>query len=283
MPLQQPVSSHMKTPVFGVAASADLEAARATLDRYGVSCLVVRDHDDRVVGAISRTDLMRAGGVHWLAERKEPLLRLPQKAVGEIMRTPVISVSSEQPLGHAAVKMVTHRIHRVFVVEEGKAVGVCSVLEIMNALVGAAVEAPVREFMSSKVVSVVASDPVSVAIDRLRDAEIGGVVVLGDDGWPVGVFTQIEALAARGASGETRVDALMQPRVIAVQSTASIRHTARQAAATKARRVLVFERARLAGVLSSLDFARAFVALHSSGEQDTAALRFVAQAAGIRT
>src|SRR5688572_21518178 len=57
MPLHQPVTHHMKTPVFGVGASADLEAARALLDRYGISCLVVRDHDDRAVGAISRTDL----------------------------------------------------------------------------------------------------------------------------------------------------------------------------------------------------------------------------------
>jgi CBS domain-containing protein len=199
------------------------------------------------------------------------------------MRSPVISVTPEQSLVQAAEKMVTHRVHRVFVVDERKAVGVCSTLEIMRALMGVRVEAPARDFMSSPVVSIVASDPVSVALDRLHDAEVGGLVVLGEGGWPIGVFTQIEALAARGASGTTRVDALMQPRVISVQASASIRHAALQAAATKARCVLVFDRARLAGVLSSLDFARALVALAGRGEEDTPALRFAEQAMSMRS
>jgi CBS domain-containing protein len=260
------VSNHMRTPACGVAGSADLDAARALMRRHEVSCLAVFDRYGRVVGAVSRTDLLRAGGAPWLAEGHEPLVRLPQKAVAEIMSAPVIAVKPEHSLAQAAARMVKNRVHRVFVVEHGRAVGVCSTLEIMNALVDAPVTCEVREYMSSPVVSVVASDPVSVALDRLRDAEIGGVAVLRGDGRPVGVFTNVQALAARGASRDTRVEALMDPRAIAVQATASIQHAALQAVATSARRVLVFDRARLAGLLSSLDFARAMAGISSVGE-----------------
>jgi CBS domain-containing protein len=194
------------------------------------------------------------------------------------MSSPVISVRKGQSLVHAAEQMVKHRVHRVFVVENGDVVGVCSTFEIMKALIDAQVDARASDYASSQVVAVAASDPVTLALERLREAQIGGVVVLGDEGRPVGIFTNIEALKARGATADTRVSALMQPRVVSVQATASIQQAAEQAALTKARRVLVFARARLAGVLSSLDFARALVALAGREEEEKPGLRFAAQA-----
>ena len=253
------VSQYMSAPVFGVGKTAHLEAARALMDRYRVSCLAVRDDNDHLVGAISRKDLVQAGGFHWLEEEGQPILRLPNKPVSDLMRHPVVTVALDDTIQRAAQLMVENRIHRVFVSEGKDASGVFSTLNLMRTVVDARLDVPAGSVASSPVVTVDAKAPVADATERMREAEVSGIVAVGEDQWPVGVFTLSEALTARGHSTKAKVQDVMSTRLLAVTSQTTLHHAAAQVAETRARRVVVVDGAKVTGILSGLDFARAVV------------------------
>jgi predicted transcriptional regulator len=100
-----------------------------------------------------------------------------------------------------------------------------------------------------------AGDPLSLAIDRMAAAHHSGVVVL-EDRWPVGVFTQADALAARDALPNDRVDHWMDVRLISVPMHMPLFRAAEQLVATRARRLIAVDAEGTRGILSGMDFAR---------------------------
>jgi CBS domain-containing protein len=85
---------------------------------------------------------------------------------------------------------------------------------------------------------------------------VSGLAVL-DDGWPVGVFTQEEALEARDQPRDTPVETAMNPAMLALEAETPLHRAAAQAEALRVRRIIVVRGTRLEGILSGLDFARA--------------------------
>jgi CBS domain-containing protein len=150
--------------------------------------------------------------------------------------------------------MTRQNIHRLYISSDRRPEGVLSTKDLMQAVVDERVSLPVSELMN-KVVTVQASEPLSVAIDRLAQAEQSGLVVVEDD-WPVGVFTQEDALAAREAPPEEPVDHFMQPRVICVPVALPAFRAAEQAIAGHSRRVLAVDGTAVRGIVSGMDFAR---------------------------
>lgn len=57
--------------------------------------------------------------------------RLTQRTVGEIMTRGAVSVPKDAPLGEVARSLRKNRIHRVWVEDEGRLVGVVSTLDLM--------------------------------------------------------------------------------------------------------------------------------------------------------
>ena len=235
---------------------ANLELARRRLEALGVSCLAVMDLDGRLAGALSRSDLLRVGRPAGGAAGK--ILHLPDVPVHTVMSRPVVTVAPDDPLERAAVRMVACRVHRVFVTEGDQLVGVFSTRDAMGALARLRPQTPIAEFMSSPVLTVDASEPVSAVMSQRDAAGVSGVVVVEGE-WPVGVFTDREALAVRDLPDSTRVEDVMSPALLCLKASTPLHRGAAQAAATRARRVLVVDGHHMVGMLTGMDFTRALL------------------------
>ena len=87
---------------------------------------------------------------------------------------------------------------------------------------------------------------------------MGGIVVT-ENNWPVGVFTQVESLLAASLPRDTPVEEVLSPAMLCMGADTPLHRAAAQAAATRARRVIVTEGRDMVGIITGLDFARAAV------------------------
>ncbi|MGW1555662.1 CBS domain-containing protein [Streptomyces sp. NPDC002144] len=91
------------------------------LDRHRISGLPVVDHDDKVIGVVSGTDLVRA--------------RTTVRAgtAGELMSSPAITTHPEQPVPDAARVMERHGVDRLPVVdEEDRLIGIATRRDLLR-------------------------------------------------------------------------------------------------------------------------------------------------------
>jgi CBS domain-containing protein len=184
------------------------------------------------------------------------LVTLPHRDVASVMSSQVVTVEQGDSLRQAARRMVERRIHRVFVVNsDNEPLGVVSTRDLMLAVRDQKGSSTVEEFMSCPVYTIRADEHVSEAVARLERAHISGLAVV-DRGWPVGVFTQRDALLFQSVPRSTPVEEVMDPAVLVVPPTTLMHRAAAQAAAMKTRRILVASGAEMVGVLTGLTFAR---------------------------
>ncbi|MFF4059782.1 CBS domain-containing protein [Streptomyces sp. NPDC001668] len=147
----------MSRTVGEVMTSEVVEARRETsfkdvarlLDGHGISGLPVVDHDDKVVGVISETDLIRrqaAGPAPGRGRRfRGPVLRRSTRradtataaahapTAGELMSTPAVTVHPEQRVADAARVMERHHVDRLPVVdEEDRLIGIATRRDLLR-------------------------------------------------------------------------------------------------------------------------------------------------------
>ncbi|MFT3776642.1 MAG: CBS domain-containing protein [Minicystis sp.] len=256
-----PISAFMTSPVMSIPETASLAAAHQLLRDRSVSCLAVT-RDDRPAGVISRTDLLRAGRFAARARdggsaSRAPLLTFPDdKKVGDVMRRDIIALPPEATVSAAARTLMEHRIHRVFVRDGDRLRGVFSTKDLLLAIREKRIGAPIAEAMSTPVFTVPVGATLALATDRLDKAHISGLCVVDEDAFPVGTFTQTEAMTARDLPADTPVEEVMSYAMLCVDVRTPLFRAAGYAHATRARRVLAVEGRRLAGVVTGLDFAR---------------------------
>jgi CBS domain-containing protein len=254
---QVPLSLYMSAPVQSLDAGATLHQAQDRLSGAGVSALPVREGvDGPVVGILSRSDLLRVGRTEGARRPADASLTLPDRTVRDEMSEEVPFLPASADLSRAASQMVRDRVHRILVGTPEAPEGIVTPLDLMAAIEDQELGHPVSAFMSSPVFTVRAEEPVSVAVERLARARVTGLVVV-EGSWPVGVFTEVEALEARDHPRQTPVGELMSPRLLVLGPDTRMHRAAAQARATRVRRVVVQEEGRLVGILSGLDFARA--------------------------
>ncbi|MFF4113200.1 CBS domain-containing protein [Streptomyces sp. NPDC001714] len=118
------------------------------LDRHRISGLPVVDHDDKVVGVVSETDLIRCQAARSSpadrtrrARRQRPdRLRRPRSGAvthavtaRELMSTPAITVHPEQRIADAARVMERHGVERLPVVdEEDRLIGIATRRDLLR-------------------------------------------------------------------------------------------------------------------------------------------------------
>lgn len=251
-----PVRDYMTSPTLSVGTHAKVQDVQKLLESERISAVGVIDEQSKLVGAVSRADLLRVGKLQSLTHRREALLELPDSLVTEVMTTDPISIGPDETLGAAGKMLVKHHIHRVFVKENGNCVGVLSTSDVMRAICEDDDPRPVSDFCTKGVVQVKSSDPVSLGLDRMQAAHVRGLVVT-EQGWPVGIFAQPEALAAGAAGPKTPVGDLMNPRVLVLPDEMPVQRAAEQALALRVRRVVLYNGAEVSGILSGPDFVGA--------------------------
>ena len=250
-----PVSRYMTSPVRSVLPTDELSRVQEELSKQAFSAVAVVERE-RLVGVVSRTDLLRIGRRQAGTRSGSSVLVVPRKLVHEVMEPDVVTVGPDETLSKAAELMLRHRVHRLFVEAAGTLVGVVSTRDLMLAVRDARVVDPLRSFMSHPVFSVSFDDSVAVAVERLEKAHVSGLVVVEDD-WPIGVFTQVEALEAKDLPRDAPVEQALSPAMLCLDVDTPMHRAAEQAAAMDARRVIVVKSRRVEGILTGLDFARA--------------------------
>ncbi len=251
-----PVSLYMTTAVRSVLPTDGLERVQAELAPQAFSAVAVVDERARLVGVVSRTDLLRVGRRQAGTRSGSSVLVVPRKAVHEVMEADVVTVGPDTSLAQAAALMLQHRVHRLFVEAAGKLVGVISTRDLMFAVRDKRLVDPISAFMSHPVFSVSFDESLAVAVERLDKAHVSGLVVVEDD-WPIGVFTQAEALEARDLPRDTPVEQALSPAMLCLDMDTPMHRAAQQAGAMDARRILAVKNRRVEGILTGLDFARA--------------------------
>lgn len=248
------IEKYVSSPVHVIRPDARLADAHARLAHVGVSSLPVV-HGDELIGVISRGDLLRVGRRQAGTSQSAALLTLPDQSVADIMTTDVVTVSIDATVASAAAAMCRAGIHRVFAMNGSALAAVFSTRDVMLAIRDARAGAPISEAMSSPIFTIGASEPISTATERLEKARVTGLLVVEAD-WPVGLFSQVEALESRWLPRNTPVDEVMTPALVCLPKHTRMHRAAGQGNALRVRRVVAVDKREAVGILTGLDFAR---------------------------
>lgn len=249
------VSDYMTAEVETVGTATLLPDIARTLERWNISAVPVTDLGGRPVGVVSRTDLLRVARRTAAVGREPVALHVPDLPASAVMTRDVHVTGRHTHLADAAGRLWRERLHRLFVVQDGRIAGVLSASDVAAAVRDSNDAAPLESIMTAPVETIDIGAPVGVALERLAQARVTGLVVV-EDGWPVGMFTQIEALAARDLPADVRVEDVFDQALICLPSTTRICRAAGQIARLDVRRVVVSRDREAVGVVSALDLAR---------------------------
>ena len=120
----------MQTRLQTIAPDLPVLDAITTMSEQHVSALPVLDTRGRIIGVISTTDVLEAEAEAEDAEARSTLF--DGTTVRELMTTRPHTVSADEPIGAAAEKMLHLDVHRLFVEEQGRLVGVISQTDIVR-------------------------------------------------------------------------------------------------------------------------------------------------------
>lgn len=119
------VARRMSRNPVAISPSASIVDAIELMKKHSIRHLAVVDREERLVGWVSDTDLR---GV-LIASMIEEL------TIGDVMISDPITVSSSDVLEQAAFLITQHKIGGMPVLEDGKLVGVITVVDILEAFI----------------------------------------------------------------------------------------------------------------------------------------------------
>jgi CBS domain-containing protein len=128
------VADVMQTNLLTVRGTDTVGSAIAILAEGHVSGVPVVDDHGRLVGVLSSSDILDV-----LAERNEPEAReavFDETLVQEVMTPRPQTITPDAEVKDAAQRLLYLEIHRLFVEQEGRLVGVVSTTDLVRALAG---------------------------------------------------------------------------------------------------------------------------------------------------
>jgi CBS domain-containing protein len=126
------VSELMQTDVQTVDAEAPVNDAFVTLAESRISALPVVDSAERLVGVISRTDILASE-----EEAEDEAARaalFEGTSVRELMTSPALTITPDASIREAAQQMLSAGVHRLFVTSGERVAGVISITDIVRAV-----------------------------------------------------------------------------------------------------------------------------------------------------
>lgn len=253
-PFESLVPTYMSQPVVTVSRATPIREVAELLGRGTISAVPVCE-SGAVVGVVSRTDLLREGLLHAGARPGSAAIAFPAKGAEHLMTPDPVVVTPAMSLREAAVRMLEHHVHRVFVVDGGACVGVLSSHDLARAVRDARVETPLSAVMTVPLVTIDAHAPISAATELLAESKVSGLVVT-EERWPVGLFSQIEALASQALPRGTRVDEVLDPSMVCFPETFALHRAAATAFELGARRVIACRQRDAVGIITGTDFVK---------------------------
>jgi CBS domain-containing protein len=126
------VADLMTRQVVSVSTDATLAEALTYLATQHITGAAVLDHRHRLVGVITRSDIMELEAEAGDGRARARLL--DGTVVRDAMSHPALTIAPEAELKDAALAMEYGDVRRLFVEEEGKLVGVISRSDVSRAL-----------------------------------------------------------------------------------------------------------------------------------------------------
>ena len=124
------VAELMRTPVLTVDADATVADAVVTLADAHVSALPVLDSRGRLMGVLSSTDVL-AATAESDPERRAEVMETPVR----LLMTPrTLTIDPSAGVREAAQQLLYADVHRLFVTEQGRVVGVVSSSDLVRAI-----------------------------------------------------------------------------------------------------------------------------------------------------
>jgi len=113
---------------------------------------------------------------------------------------------------------------------------------------------PVKEVMTTEVISFQEDTPVRDVAERLSSRHITGGPVVNGEGYVVGIVSEVDVFSKRGAMARD----IMSPQVISITEDTGIDEAARLLAGERIRRLPVLKNGRLVGLISRSDVLEFF-------------------------
>ncbi|MFZ5448013.1 MAG: cyclic nucleotide-binding/CBS domain-containing protein [Thermodesulfobacteriota bacterium] len=199
------VKEAMRRLIIHLPGDATLEKAISYAIKYKVNAILVTDADQEALGVVTKTDLM---GAYYAG------LPLDTPAAS-IMVGPPLFCHLEDSLDAALDQMRTHKIHRLYVREEGhQAVGVLAYPDIVGLLYRYCHQCDrnlmrkmadmetmadrfrIREVMTQGVYAHPETDSLLQVMEGLASHRFGALLITGEDGAPVGVISKTDLILA---------------------------------------------------------------------------------------
>lgn len=218
---QQTVGDLMVQPVITTSEDAAIADAVRTMTRHGIKRLPVVDRGGRLVGMVSRVDVLRALAQPPVREPDERSVVQPgsHTKVGDVMRTETPTVLADAPLSHVVERLVSAAERRVVVVDDqNRAIGIITdgdVLKragtgeragILHAFTGwltggsggpiDLAQCTAAEVMTSPLITVGPDTPLLTALGLLLQHRIKRLPVVGSDGRLVGLVDRGQIMQA---------------------------------------------------------------------------------------
>ena len=114
--------------IVSTAPDTKIEEVARTLESEGVGAVLVRGEDGKIVGILSERDI-----VHGLARHGT---EAKNKTASDLMTVSVISCSPESDIEELMQQMLESRIRHLPVMRNGSLLGVVSIGDVVNAVVG---------------------------------------------------------------------------------------------------------------------------------------------------
>jgi len=128
------VSEVMHSSVRTVSTDDSVGETIALLAEEHISGVPVLDRHGKLVGVISNSDILEAIAEHNDPEAREAIFE--STPVRDIMTTNPQTIGAQATVRDAAQRMLYLEVHRLFVEEGGKLLGVVSTTDLVRALAG---------------------------------------------------------------------------------------------------------------------------------------------------
>ena len=164
--------------------------------RRGVGALTVVDNTEKPIGVISER--------HIIALFADVTTNV---YVREVMSSPLMSMRPEEPLVRGMRLMISRHIRRVPLTEGGELRGILTIKDVVAFFASVSTQKRLKEdgvedvwltplgFLGTKEVATInLNADLGEAIRVMRDLGIGSLVVVNDEGVPVGMFTERDVI-----------------------------------------------------------------------------------------
>ena len=260
--MTQTIHDLMHKGLLTCPPGASLGKVAAMLARHHVHALIVAEEDDPPLGIISDFDLL-AG--EWLSVDEESLNTMRRLTARDLMTSPIESIDADTPVHEAARHMADKSIHRMLVTQDGKAVGILSISDLVA---GIAEQEEIKretvgDVMSDTFLVCREDNTVLSAARTMTQSGWRSIIVVDARGKLQGVLSgrDLVPLAGTLVDSNLRVSELMNRDLITTDIHSSLQEAADQMIQNHCHRVIVIDKNDAdsfpLGVISSFDIVAA--------------------------